>query len=74
MSNGHDCLICEINRNHPEKEIERGREMGMKIYNGEFVSAETGEEEAFYGFSYDEVMRLLRKMKDGDSLVINCTE
>lgn len=57
-----------------EREGEKGNVMGMVTYTGEFISAETGEEEPFYNISYNEVMRLLKKMVDGDSLVINCSE
>jgi hypothetical protein len=44
------------------------------VFNGEFVSAETGEEESVYARGLIEATRLVRKMKDGDSLVLNANE
>lgn len=46
----------------------------MIVFNGEFISAETGEDEAIHCTSLGQVYNLVRKMKDGDSLVINASE
>lgn len=46
----------------------------MKKFDGEFISAETGDEETFGGLTHMEVVQKLRTMKDGDSLVANARE
>lgn len=46
----------------------------MIIYNGEYISAETGEEKTFTVCTLADVMLKLRAMKDGDALVINASE
>jgi hypothetical protein len=40
-------------------------------FNGEFISAETGEEETLTYITRSEAMSYLRKMGDGDALVLN---
>jgi hypothetical protein len=44
----------------------------IKLFSGEFVSAETGEEETFHAKTTAEVRTMLLNMKDGDALVLNC--
>jgi len=43
----------------------------MKMYDGEFIDGETGEEKSFSG-TLAEVNRMTHNMRDGDALVINC--
>jgi hypothetical protein len=44
------------------------------VFSGEFISVETGEEEQVYATRVDDVTSIIRKMKDGDSLVLNAYE
>lgn len=46
----------------------------MISISGEFVDGETGEEKQFFGKSKSEVANMVRKMKDGDTLVLNAQE
>lgn len=47
----------------------------MIVYDGEFISAEDGnEEKPFYTENVQVLIAMIRKMKDGDSLVINASE
>lgn len=43
----------------------------MKRFDGEFISAETGDEEVFGDLTHMEVVHKLRSMKDGDAIVVN---
>lgn len=42
-------------------------------YNGEYVNSETQKTTELFGASYNDVIKILRKMKDGDALVVNAT-
>jgi hypothetical protein len=48
--------------------------MKTKKFDGEFISAEQGTEEPFAGITTTQVLARLRRMKDGDSLVLNARE
>jgi hypothetical protein len=43
-------------------------------FNGQFIPAETGEEETWSTQEIGEVIKKVYEMKDGDSLVINMSE
>lgn len=43
-------------------------------YDGEYIDVETGQEAPFSYSRYANIVSLLRRMKDGDALVINARE
>jgi len=44
------------------------------VYDGEFIEAESGEERPFAGRDGRDIMSMVRRMKDGDALVVNARE
>ena len=44
----------------------------MLVFDGEIASAESGMETRYFGVSRLAIENVLRNMKDGDSIVVNC--
>lgn len=47
----------------------------MNTYHGEFIQVEgKAEDDSFRGMNIADVLRMVRAMRPGDTLVINCTD
>lgn len=44
------------------------------VFSGEYVNAETGDEEQLHAISLGAARKLINKMREGDALVLNAHE